>query len=422
MVLLKIAFRNVLRNARRSAMTAAAIAIGAVALILLGEYRAMAVIGLETGAVRDGGHLTIVRQGYFDYGAGQPGVYGIADYDAVIAMIKADPVLKPLIAVATPIVSLGGIAGNAGTDRSKTFFGSGFVPSDRDRMRRWDEYRLYTATQYAPYPLTDADVSQGVVGQGLAHILGVGAPGARLELLSGSSGAPNVVAVTVAKVQSQGAKDLNDSYVGLNLKLAQQLLYGSGTPKAGAIVVQLKRTEDIDAARGRLAALFAARRLDLEVRDFRELSPFFTQILTYQLMLFGFISAILFVIIAFTIANTMGMSVMERVREIGTARAMGARRSLVRRQFLAEGAILGSIGAGAGTLIAVVATVAINHAGIRYHMPISASAIPLYLMDEGVWNLRAGVFLSLAALAMAASILPAVRAARMTVADALRHV
>jgi putative ABC transport system permease protein len=55
-------------------------------------------------------------------------------------------------------------------------------------------------------------------------------------------------------------------------------------------------------------------------------------------------------------------------------------------------------------------------------MPISAGALPLDLMDEGVGRLRGGVFLALVAIAVIASLFPAARAARMPVVDALRHV
>jgi hypothetical protein len=59
----------------------------------------------------------------------------------------------------------------------------------------------------------------------------------------------------------------------------------------------------------------------LEVHDFIELAPSFGQIIGALQTLFAFVSLILFIIVSFTIANTMGMAVMERVNEIGTARA-----------------------------------------------------------------------------------------------------
>jgi len=445
-MLLKIAFRNILRNGRRSFMTASAVAVGAVALILLGEYRGMAVIGLETGYVQDVGHLTVFKKGYSDFGSGRPEAYSISGYGPILTLIANDPGLKPMLNVVTPVVSLGGIAGNAALDRSATFFGSGFVPSDRDKMRRWDEYRLYTTVRYAPFPFSDGDVDRGVIGRGLARILGLcrplriadcppppaadaaaaGAPAAagppRLDLLSGASGAPNIVALYVSKAQNQGSKAMDDAYIGMHIELAQQLLYGGGEHKVSAIVIQLKRSEDLEPARARLDALIAGHRLDLELRDFKELQPFYERVIGYLKVLFGFLAAILGIIVVFTVANTMGMSVMERVNEVGTARAMGVRRGAIRRQFLLEGAVIGVIGATAGVLLAVVLTYAINHAGIAYHMPISSSAIPLYLMDENINDLRFGVWLALVLVAVVASIVPANRAARMKVVDALRHV
>ena len=189
-----------------------------------------------------------------------------------------------------------------------------------------------------------------------------------------------------------------------------------------SLLIQLKRSEDLARARARLEALFAEHKLVLEVRDFKELSPSFNQIISSLGALFAFVSVILGLIVLFTIANTMGMSVMERTNEIGTARAMGVRRGSVRLQFLLEGAIVGVIGATAGTASAIVLTAAINHAGITYMMPISASPIPLYLMDDRINGLLCGVWLALVLIAIIASIVPANRAARMTVVDALRHV
>lgn len=425
-MLLKIAIRNTVRNGRRSLMTASAIAVGAAALILFGEYRGMAVIGLETGYVQAMGHLTVFRKGYSDFGAGRPDAYAISGYRPLIALIRRE--LGPLANVVTPTVSLGGIAGNAANDTSTTFFGTGVMPSDRDRMRRWDEYGLYTTARYKPYPLRDAEIDRGIVGRGLARVLGLCRSrtacsvksASRLDLLGGAGGAPNVVAFHVDAAQSQGTKELDDHYAGMHLVLAQRLLYGGGEPKVSAIVIQLKRSEDLALAKARLQALLADH--DLELRDFKELSPTYSQIIAAQLALFAFVSVVLFLIVLFTIANTMGMSVMERVNEIGTARAMGVRRGGIRWQFLAEGAALGVIGATAGTLAAVIATFAINHAGITYHMPISTDPIPLYLMDEGVAGLRFAVWLALVAMAVLASLLPANLAARLPIVDALRHV
>jgi putative ABC transport system permease protein len=444
----KIAFRNVWRNGRRSLMTASAIAVGVVALILFGEYNGTARIGIETGLVESSGHLSVFKQGYFEFGSARPLDYSISGYETLIALIENDAQMKPMLSVVTPTVSLGGIAGNARLDQSKTFFASGFVPSERDRMLRWDEYGLASGDDFHKTGLSDAVVDHGVVGTGLARILGLcqplklgnctafpqpaahavvdepvaaGEKSPRLDLLSGGGGAPNIAAFYVGEARSLGAKELDDSYIGMHLKLAQRLLYGADDRKVSSIVIQLKRTEDIAPARARLNALFAAHHLDLEVRDFRELSPSFSQIMNFFGAMFAFLAVILGIIVIFTVVNTMGMSVMERTAEIGTARALGVQRGAIRRQFLLEGAILGVFGASAGVGLGFLATWWINHADITYTPPGNAHAIQLYLLSHHNEGLIVTVWLVLAVMAVLASIVPANRAAKMQVVDALRH-
>jgi putative ABC transport system permease protein len=433
----KIAFRNVLRNGRRSLMTALAIVVGATALVLLGEYNNLVRVGMETNIVRGMGHIGIFHKGYFEYGSGKPAVYSIADYEQVIALIRNDPEMKAMTTMVTPRISLGGIAGNAAVDKSKTFFSTGFVPSEKNIMGKWDGY----AIDLPPYDigLKDNDPNRATVGIGLARILGLcaenrldgcreqdkggsAAQPARLQLLSGAGGAPNIVNVTVARAINQGSKEADDMYVGLNFKLAQQLLYGGGEHKAVSIAVQLKSSRDLARAKARLATLFAANHLALDIRDFDDMVPMYRQILSYFLAMFAFIGAVMAIVVGFTITNTMGMSVMERTNEIGTGRAMGVRRSGVRRQFLLEGAILGVIGASAGIVVALGATYLINHAGITYTPPGAAQADRLYLLAKGNGPLLMAVWTLLVAIAALASIIPATRASRMPVVDALRHV
>ncbi|MFZ8466534.1 hypothetical protein ACO1MK_14575, partial [Staphylococcus aureus] len=88
----------------------------------------------QTFIVQNTGHLHIYKRGYFDFGAGNPSAYGIADYRNIMQAIAEDPILKPMVAVTTPSLTLFGIAGNFAANTSKTFFGTGLVPSDRERM------------------------------------------------------------------------------------------------------------------------------------------------------------------------------------------------------------------------------------------------------------------------------------------------
>src|ERR1700751_1955932 len=176
-LLIKISFRNMLRNLRRSLMTGSAVAAGALSLLLFGGFAAYIFAGLEPNNVLRIGHLTVFRAGYFLLGAGNPAAYGIDHYRDVIALIDGDPVIGPMINVITPTQSLVGIAGNfsGSVEASKTFLGTGLIPSNRERMRPVDEFPGNAG--YVPdRRMSDEDPSRGEIGVGLARVLGLCGP------------------------------------------------------------------------------------------------------------------------------------------------------------------------------------------------------------------------------------------------------
>jgi putative ABC transport system permease protein len=467
-LLIKIAFRNTLRNLRRSLMTGSAVAAGALALLLFGGFAAYIFAGLETNNVQRIGHLTVFREGYFLLGAGNPAAYGIDRYRDVIELIEGDPMLGPMINVITPTQSLVGIAGNfsGSVEASKTFLGTGLIPSNRERMRQWDE--LHASAGYVPdRRMSDADPSRGEIGVGLARVLGLcgplglhgcpalpavrsssgeaagaasrdltdlaardlaaGAQGSdptpQIDLLAATAGgAPNVVQLAVGGAEPQGVKELDDNFVAMPLGLAQQLVYGRSEHKATGIVLQLHRSEDLPAARARLTTLFKQKHLDLEVRDFGELSPFYGQVKNMFSAIFLFIALVMGVIVLFAVVNTMTMNVMERTNEVGTIRALGVRRAGIRSQFTVEGVLIGAIGATVGAVLTLAIAALVNHAGLTWIPPGNATAVPLRLDVAGRAALVGGTWLGLAIVTTLAALLPANRAARLPVVDALRHV
>lgn len=466
---LTIAFRNILRNQRRSFLTGSTVAAGAMAMLLFAGFINNGFAGLETRTVQEIGHLTVFRRGYFLFGAGNPEAYGIDSYRSVRSLIEHDPVLRPMINVITSTQSVMGIAGNfsGDNDASKTFLGVGLIPSDRDRMRQWDEFGVGIVGPRSDPNLSDDDINRGIVGVGLARMLSLCAPlrlpncgpppnasdtsekarpvvdqdiaelarreasdGARsshempqIDLLAATAGgAPNVVSLAVSGAEQQAVKQLDDNYVVMNLKLAQELVYGRGEHKVTGIVLQLHRSEDLEAARKRLVMLIQQHHLDLEVRDFAELTPFYGQVVRMFSTIFLFIAFVMGVIALFAVVNTMTMNVVERTAEIGTLRALGARRSVVRSQFIVEGALIGAIGATAGPVLALGIAALFNRLGLTWTPPGNATPGPLRLIVLGRPSIVIGVWIGLVLVAMVAALIPARRAARLSVVDALRHV
>lgn len=458
---LSLALRNLLRNRRRSLTTLLAMVVGLVAVLLFGGYRSNIIYGTQTGFVQHTGHLQIQRQGYFLDGGDNPTAYGIADYRRMIDLIKQDPVLAPMLVIVTPTLQLGGIAGNFSASVSRSVMATGLVPEEHSQMLTWNDHGVVSYAQ--PLPLAGTSEDTVIVGMGVARKLklcalleapdcrpeavrtaGDGnstpediaalfslekgslstAGESRIEMLAATArGAPNVASLNVIKANNMGIKALDDVYMAMHLAQAQRLIYGVGMPQVTAVILQLRHTGQIPAAQQRLTELLATEFKDqrLEVLDFQRLNPIYGQTNEFMDSMFGFISLLIGVIVLFTIGNTMSTAVVERTAEIGTLRAMGLRRSGIRRLFLSEALLLGSIGAGIGVVCALLIAYGINHSGWSWIPPgYSYAYLILVRIGEDI-PLLMGSVIGMMAVTVLSAWWPARRAARLAIVETLRH-
>lgn len=455
---LSIALRNLLRNRRRSVATLLAMIIGMNAILLFGGFSSNVIFAMQTGYVQRSGHFQIQAKDYFLYGSGDPAAYGIADYRRIVDLVRNDPVLKPMLTVVTPKLSLGGIAGNFAAGVSKTVIAGGVVADEQNTMLLWDDYGV---SYSHPLALTGSRPDAAVVGTGVARTLQLcgplkvpncrapaktvvagtaapddiqalsalettsapAAPATQIEMLAASDhGVPNVTALNVVKAENQGLKEFDDIFMVMHLAQAQRLIFGDTAPKVTAVQVQLKHTGQMPAARARLEQLLSTSKQPLEIQDYEVLSPIYGQTVQFFDSVFGFISVLIGVIVLFTVGNTMSMAVVERTSEIGTLRAIGLRRSGIRRLFMCEGLLLGSMGAMLGVLFALLISYLINHSGITWTPPGYVFEYPLMVRVWGSPHLVFGSSAGLLVVAVVSAWWPANRAAKLTIVDALRHV
>ena len=457
-----LALRNLLRNRRRSLTTLLAMVVGLVAILVFGGYRSNIIYGMETGYVQSSGHVQIQHKDYFLDGGDNPAAYGITNYQHIIEVVKHDPVLAPMLTEVTPTLQLGGIAGNFAAGVSRMVAATGVVVEERNRMLMWNDYGMKSYIK--PLPLIGTSADSVVIGTGVARKLklcnalkvpdctqaatvatedGKQAPpdiaalsdlekvntpqhdDTRIEMLASTShGAPNVASLSVIEARNMGVKALDDVYLGMHLAQAQKLIYGSATPQVTAIQIQLKHTAQIPTATERLNQLLATEFKDqpLEILDFRVLNPMYGQSVQFMNSMFGFISILIGIIVLFTIGNTMSTAVVERTVEIGTLRAIGLRRSGIRRLFLCEGVLLGGIGAAIGVVCALTIAYLINNSGLSWTPPGYSYA---YLILIRIWqdmHLLVGSVVGLILVTIISAWWPSNRASRLMIVDALRHV
>jgi putative ABC transport system permease protein len=159
----------------------------------------------------------------------------------------------------------------------------------------------------------------------------------------------------------------------------------------------------------------------LGILDYEELNPYYGQALSMFAAMFGFIAVLIGAIVLFTVTNTMSMAVVERTVEIGTLRAIGLKRSDIRSMFVTEGLMLGCLGAILGIAIALLLAWVINHIGLTWLPPGRIEPIPLAVRVAGETGMLLASAAVLVVVAALSAILPAARAARMNIVDALRH-
>ncbi|MGI5451863.1 ABC transporter permease [Streptomyces sp. CA-249302] len=125
---------------------------------------------------------------------------------------------------------------------------------------------------------------------------------------------------------------------------------------------------------------------------------------TYSALFLG-LAGVALLVGGIGVANTMVISVLERRREIGLRRALGANRGQIRAQFLTESVVLSALGGLVGTVLGTLATVA--YATHQHWPPV----VPLTSVTAG--------FLGAILIGMLAGVYPSLRAARLTPTEAL---
>jgi putative ABC transport system permease protein len=214
-------------------------------------------------------------------------------------------------------------------------------------------------------------------------------------------------------------KELNDRYLAAGIAHVSRLLETPNT--VSKLVIFLKKRVDEDRAAREVERALVSAGFPVAVRKWEDLAVFYGQVKLLYIGIFGFVGAVLVVIVILSAAIVMTMAATERTREIGTLRAIGTRPGVVQKMFLAEGAVLALAGCVVGALLALLVRAVLNASGLilppppgaTHGMPIN---VRLYLLAYA-----AGV-VTMVVTMIAASWFPARRAAKMPIVDALAHV
>lgn len=312
----------------------------------------------------------------------------VDQWEAVMGLAAAT---QGVVAV-SPVVSGAGFALRGTASRAIAL--NGVDPERYRRVVRIDDYLTAGRFELAG---TDA-----VIGIELAKDLGV-AVGDRIRVLT-AEGRDELL--TVVGLFDIGNRDLNRRWVFVSMKLAQSLLDLPG----GVSNIDLTVDEifGASAVADRLRA-----QTGLQVDSWMQTNAQLLAALRNQSVSNGLIRGFVVAIVAVGIASVLVVSVVQKQREIGILRAMGASPRRIMAVFLLQGALYGLVGSGLGAALA---------AGLlqffsRVYRNADGTALFTAQLDPTIvlWACAVAIVVGLAAAA-----LPARRAARMDPVQAIR--
>ena len=408
---IRLAFRNILRNRRRTLITLLAVSVGFAAVSLFRGYIHNTYSGLRNSAIKGEGlgHLTIYKTGWLENGTIDPDRYMFTreETDRVTALVRAD---KDVV-LASPRLHISGLVSNGTV--STIFMAAGVVPrDDRTIKAEWADFRPIEGK-----PLDD-DTPYGVeMAEGLARHLGLHPGSDGVIMASTLDGQMNAMDILVSGVYDSGSDATNDKIMRVPFSFAQALY---DTEKVDRIVVLLDDWHKTADARAHLTALLTEAGLSCEIKTWDELSLFYGKVRGMFGMIFLFLFSIVLIIVVMSTINTMSMAVMERTREIGTLRSLGVKRRGISILFAMEGGMLGVLGSAGGAVFTVIAWAVIRIIQPSYTPPGVSTPVPLIvnLLPQAMLTLT----LFMVVLSLGAAIIPARHAAGQNVVDALGHV
>ena len=398
-----LALRNVVRQRRRSAVAIGAVAFGITALLLAGGFIEWIFMDFRESTIQSQlGHLQIVKPGYHDAGKADPYAYLLPD---AIPELEAPNEARRIKTVA-PRLSFSGLVSHG--DATLSFIGDGVSPQD--------EAAFGKGVQISAGKNLSADAPLSVImGEGLARNLGVKVGDKVVLLANTASGATNAVEVAVVGLFSTVTKAYDDAALRVPIATARTLVRTKGSH---VWVVLLNDTSDTDRMLATLRGKLGQDKL--EVVPWYKLADLYNKTAELFTKQIQGIRLIIALIILLSISNTMTMSVMERISEIGTSMALGVKRIGILRLFVSEGVLLGFFGGLLGLLTGVTAAAIISAIGIP--MPPPPGMAHGYTGEILVtWRIAFEAFLLAVGTTLVASMYPAWTASRKQIVDALRH-
>ena len=399
-----IAFRDLARNRRRTGLTAVAIGLGLVVTMAMSSM----IEGMVENSLADNirlstGHLQVRNTNYDVDKQSLLSKDLIKEPETIAGQIEALAEVQS----ATPVLWIGGLLST-----SKESLGIevvGINPDDpfHDPIREGIAVGEY---------LKSDDRGMILIGQGLAEELEV-TVGRRVSLaISNADGVGEEGIFTVAGLVDTGFPSIDQNRVILTLAQAQSFS-GVGN-RASSIILSLYDREATANVTAKLQSPEA------QIVTWEELNAILLDSMEYGIYFYYILYAVIFLLVAVLVVNTLLMSVFERTREIGILAALGMKRDQIMMVFLLQGMVQALFGIAIGLVLGTGIVAYMTYVGISIPAQTAAMvqgmALGTRMYSGFAWDQFAVLALLLLVIVSLVSLYPARLASRMEPVDALR--
>mgnify|MGYP000589592227 CR=1 FL=1 len=401
--MLKLALRNVFRHRTRSALTLIAISFGVIGLILSGGFVADVFVQLAEATIHSQlGHVQIAKPGFFTHGTRSPYDYRIENPGPLRRELEklngVDDVMLRL--------NFSGLISNGKADLA--IFGEGIEPDKEARLGSF--LKIIEGRQ-----LKSSDTYGIILGEGVAQALKLRAKDPVTLLLNTKEGALNTIELEVVGIARSFSKDYDARVVRITLPAAQDLLASAAI---NSYVISLRDTQKTEPTLLHLQKILDKN--SYEVKSWQHLSDFYSSTVALYERQFGVLKIIILVMVLLSVVNSVSMTVMERIGEFGTLMALGNKRRTLFQLVVVENTLLGMFGGLLGVVLGVALALLISAMGITMPPPPNSNSGYTAIIRVVPEIIVTAFFVGFLATVLA-SLLPARRASRLPVAEALRQ-
>jgi putative ABC transport system permease protein len=403
LMIIRVAFRALVRNKMRAALTMLGIIIGVSAVIAMVSIGQGASASVQAQIESIGTNLLFVSAGAQNVGGVRSGTGDSGTNTLTVEDLDAVKREVPSVSMVTPSINA----------RSQLVFGNmNWNTSVTGVSEQYPDIRKWTIQSGEFF--TDADVRSAarviVIGQTINDNLFAGTDpvGQTVRVMNLPF---RVVGVLARKGQDQQGRDQDDVSFAPYTTVQKKIL---GSPRVQIAYVSAISQDSTYTAQSQITELLRQRHKldanqpdDFTVRNMTDIADAANETSKTMTILLACIAGVSLLVGGIGIMNIMLVSVTERTREIGIRMAIGARSSAVRSQFLIESVVLSLTGGSIGIVLGIVVSILIP-AMLGWPTLVSTMAI----VGSVVFSVAVGVFFGY---------YPARKAAALDPIDALRY-